>query len=72
VHELVNEALAQAVPPSGAERGLIAGMNVVGISSASERSSLPDVLLAARAMYAGLDVLSRSWHAKVCQRLVRW
>jgi 5-methyltetrahydrofolate--homocysteine methyltransferase len=58
VHELVNEALAQAVPPSRVlNEGLVAGMNVVGDQFRQREIFLPDVLLAARAMYAGLDVL---------------
>ena len=37
--------------------GLIAGMNVVGEQFRDRRIFLPDVLLAARAMYAGLELL---------------
>ena len=37
--------------------GLIAGMEVVGVSFRDRRIFLPEVLLAARAMYAGLDLL---------------
>jgi len=39
------------------QKGLIAGMNVVGEEFRLRRIFLPDVLLAARAMYAGLEVL---------------
>jgi len=39
------------------QKGLIAGMNVVGEDFRLRRIFLPDVLLAARAMYAGLEVL---------------
>ncbi len=37
--------------------GLIAGMNVVGEKYREHEIFLPDVLLAAKAMYAGMDVL---------------
>jgi len=39
------------------QKGLIAGMNVVGEQFRVREIFLPDVLLAARAMYAGLEVL---------------
>jgi 5-methyltetrahydrofolate--homocysteine methyltransferase len=38
-------------------QGLVAGMNVVGEEFRKREIFLPDVLLAARAMYAGLDLL---------------
>ena len=37
--------------------GLIAGMNVVGVQFRDRQIFLPDVLLSARAMYAGLELL---------------
>lgn len=37
--------------------GLIAGMTVVGIKFKEHEIFLPDVLLAAKAMYAGMDIL---------------
>ncbi len=39
------------------QRGLVAGMNVVGEQFRAREIFLPDVLLSARAMYAGLDRL---------------
>ncbi len=39
------------------QRGLVAGMNVVGEQFRAREIFLPDVLLSARAMYAGLDLL---------------
>ena len=39
------------------DEGLIAGMNTVGEKFRVHEIFLPDVLLAARAMYAGMDVL---------------
>ena len=58
VGELTRQALAQgAAPLSVLNDGLIAGMNAVGEQFRRREIFLPDVLLAARAMYAGLDVL---------------
>ena len=37
--------------------GLIAGMNIVGTKFKEHQIFLPDVLLAAKAMYAGMDIL---------------
>lgn len=58
VPRLVQEALANgAAAKAVLDDGLIAGMNVVGGRFRDHEIFLPDVLLAARAMYAGLDVL---------------
>ena len=58
VHELVREALEARVPPLEIlNGGLVAGMNVVGEQFRLREIFLPDVLLAARAMYAGLELL---------------
>ncbi len=58
VGELTREAVAQGLPPREIlDNGLIAGMNVVGERFRAHEIFLPDVLLAARAMYAGLDLL---------------
>jgi 5-methyltetrahydrofolate--homocysteine methyltransferase len=58
----VGALTAQAIEegaPSGdiLQKGLIAGMNVVGEQFRDRQIFLPDVLLAARAMYAGLELL---------------
>ena len=58
VGDLVRQAIDQQVPaPDILNNGLIAGMNVVGDQFRLREIFLPDVLLAARAMYAGLDLL---------------
>jgi 5-methyltetrahydrofolate--homocysteine methyltransferase len=58
VGALTGEALAQGIPAGDVlQNGLIAGMNVVGEQFRLREIFLPDVLLAARAMYAGLDLL---------------
>ena len=58
VGRLAAEALAAGVPAGEVlQSGLVAGMNVVGEQFRLREIFLPDVLLSARAMYAGLDVL---------------
>jgi 5-methyltetrahydrofolate--homocysteine methyltransferase len=58
VAELTRQAVAEKIPARQVlDEGLIAGMNVVGRLFRDHEIFLPDVLLAARAMYAGLDVL---------------
>jgi 5-methyltetrahydrofolate--homocysteine methyltransferase len=58
VLELTRQAIERGVPPKEIlDTGLIAGMNVVGDRFRRHDIFLPDVLLAARAMYAGMDQL---------------
>jgi 5-methyltetrahydrofolate--homocysteine methyltransferase len=58
VRRLAEEALAGGTPAADLlDAGLVAGMNVVGERFRARDIFLPDVLLAARAMYAGLEVL---------------
>jgi 5-methyltetrahydrofolate--homocysteine methyltransferase len=58
VLELTRAALAQKLPPKTIlDDGLIAGMNVVGEKFRVHDIFLPDVLMAAKAMYAGMDQL---------------
>ncbi len=58
VHALVSEAIAAGLPAGDIlNKGLLAGMAVVGEQFRLREIFLPDVLLAARAMYAGLDLL---------------
>ena len=55
---LTREAIGQGVPPKTIlDEGLIAGMTVVGDRFRVHEIFLPDVLLAAKAMYAGMDEL---------------
>jgi 5-methyltetrahydrofolate--homocysteine methyltransferase len=58
VRELTGKAI-EATLPAGQilDQGLIAGMTVVGERFRNHEIFLPDVLLAAKAMYAGLDLL---------------
>lgn len=58
VDALTRDALAAGVAPKEIlDHGLIAGMNVVGEKFRDHEIFLPDVLMAAKAMYAGLDIL---------------
>ena len=58
VGTLVAEALGSGLPAGEIlHQGLVAGMNVVGEQFRRRGIFLPDVLLSARAMYAGLDLL---------------
>jgi 5-methyltetrahydrofolate--homocysteine methyltransferase len=58
VGELTRQVIGDATSPASIlDDGLIAGMNVVGERFKRHEIFLPDVLLAARAMYAGMDLL---------------
>jgi 5-methyltetrahydrofolate--homocysteine methyltransferase len=58
VARLAAQALAAGVPAGDVlQQGLVAGMSVVGEQFRLREIFLPDVLLSARAMYAGLGVL---------------
>jgi len=58
VASLTHEAIEQSTPAKRIlDDGLIAGMNVVGRRFKEHEIFLPDVLLAAKAMYAGMDLL---------------
>jgi 5-methyltetrahydrofolate--homocysteine methyltransferase len=58
VRSLTKAALDQSLPaPKVLEEGLISGMQVVGDRFRDHEIFLPDVLLAARAMNAGVEVL---------------
>jgi len=58
VLELTKQAIAENVSPKRIlDEGLIAGMNVVGEEFKNHIIFLPDVLLAAKAMYAGMGEL---------------
>jgi 5-methyltetrahydrofolate--homocysteine methyltransferase len=58
VEALTKEALEAGLGPQEIlDGGLIAGMSIVGEKFRRHEIFLPDVLLAARAMYAGMDLL---------------
>lgn len=58
VFDLTKEAINNNISPREIlHSGLLEGMNIVGIQFKANEIFLPDVLMAARAMYAGLDQL---------------
>ena len=58
VAELTQKAIDEKIEPKTIlDDGLIAGMNVVGENFKNHKIFLPHVLLAAKAMYAGMDLL---------------
>jgi 5-methyltetrahydrofolate--homocysteine methyltransferase len=58
VRELTQKALDADVPPGEIlNEGLIKGMNVVGERFKNNEFYVPEVLIAARAMHAGMDIL---------------
>lgn len=58
IPELIQKAMAEGHGPKTIlDDGLIAGMNVIGRQFRDHEIFLPDVLIAAKAMYAGLDEL---------------
>ena len=58
VSEAVQEALDENIPVQDIlHQGLIAGMNVVGVKFKNNEFYIPEVLIAARAMKAGLELI---------------
>jgi len=58
VYELTNDAIREKIEPKLIMNdGLISGMNVIGEQFRKHEIFLPDVLMAAKAMYAGMDLL---------------
>ncbi|UCC10985.1 MAG: corrinoid protein [candidate division WOR-3 bacterium] len=62
VSALVKESLTENIPAKQVlDGGLIRGMQVIGEQYRLHEIFLPDVLLAAKAMYAGMDILKPSF-----------
>jgi 5-methyltetrahydrofolate--homocysteine methyltransferase len=58
VYELTNDAIGSNIDPKIIlNDGLISGMNIIGEQFRKHEIFLPDVLLAAKAMYAGMELL---------------
>lgn len=58
VKSLVSAAVSEGVPVEDIlKKGLIAGMDVVGTKFRANEFYVPEVLIAARAMHAGMDIL---------------
>lgn len=55
---LTEKAVQSPIPPKDIlDKALIEGMNIVGEKYKNHEIFLPDVLMAAKAMYAGMDIL---------------
>ncbi len=58
VADVTHRAVEAHIPPKEIlDKGLIDGMNIIGEKYKAHEIFLPDVLLAAKAMYAGMEVL---------------
>ena len=58
VRELVEQALKEGVSPKEIlDKALVPGMNVVGEKFKNNEYYVPEVLIAARAMHAGMDLI---------------
>ncbi len=58
VTELAQAAVDEGVAPEEIiDQGLIAGMNVVGVKFKANEFYVPEVLIAARAMHGGMDIV---------------
>jgi len=58
VGELVKKALEEKLTPKEIlENGLIKGMDIIGAKFKKNEVYVPEVLIAARAMHAGMDIL---------------
>jgi 5-methyltetrahydrofolate--homocysteine methyltransferase len=58
VKKLVNQALEEKIAPKKVlEEGLIAGMDIIGGRFKRNEIYIPEVLIAARAMHAGMSIL---------------
>lgn len=58
VAALTRKAVEEKLPPKKIlDEGLISGMNIISEKYKEHEIFLPDVLLAAKAMYAGMDIL---------------
>lgn len=57
VRELVTEAMNQGIDVKEILNALIGGMNVIGVKFKNNEVYVPEVLIAARAMNAGLEII---------------
>lgn len=58
VKELVTKALEEKIPAQQIlDEGLLAGMNIIGVKFKNNEVYVPEVLIAARAMNAGMEIL---------------
>lgn len=57
VRELVTQALEENIDVKEILESLISGMNVIGVKFKNNEVYVPEVLIAARAMNAGLEII---------------
>lgn len=58
VFELVERALEEGIGPDVIlKEGMVTGMNVIGERFSAGKAYIPELLISAKAMYAGMDVL---------------
>lgn len=57
VRELVNQGIEEGIGADALLKALISGMNVIGVKFKNNEVFVPEVLVAARAMNAGLDII---------------
>ncbi len=68
VFELVRDALANGVAPSDIlTKGLMVGMNEIGQRFSRNEAFVPDLLMAAKAMTAGMDQLKPAFESGAAQ-----
>ena len=68
VFELVRDALANGVAPSDIlTKGLMVGMNEIGQKFSRNEAFVPDLLMAAKAMTAGMDQLKPAFESGAAQ-----
>ena len=66
VDELTSEAISQGIAPADVlNQGLIAGMEAIGVKFRENKVFVPEVLIAARAMNAGMKHIAPFFEAKV-------
>ena len=73
VKALVEQALDEGMDPKEIlNKGLLAGMMIIGAKFKNNEVFVPEVLIAARAMNAGLSVLEPKLAEVGTKRSVRW
>ena len=67
--ELVKRALDEGIPPNDVlEKGLVIGMNAIGQAFSENKVFVPDLLMAAKAMQAGMAHLTPHFESGAAQR----
>ena len=73
VKELTEQAILENIPPKDIlDKGLIVGMGVIGERFKNNDCFVPEVLIAARAMHAGMDIIKPLLAQKGNSYFGRW